>query len=600
MFAAVYLPSLPGRATLETPDVRAQLMAVAREFSPRVERLGDDLLALDVSGLGRWFENPRALGEALRRTAADRGLAAHIAVATTRTAALLCTRGRAGLTVVLPGEESARLAPLPLTVLTGVSLWAAPAVERAGSHTAMHPDEIFPMATFKRWGLKTLGDLASLPSVELSERLGQAGIVWQRLARGEDLQPLVPAQPDEHYEESLELEWPIDQLEPLSFVLGRLFDSLCARLEQADRGVAVLHLRLDLVGCQPFTRTLQLPAPMRDARTLRTLALLDLESNPPPAAIDRVTVAADVDEGRVLQFSLLTRAMPVERVSTLLARLSALMGSDRIGAPTLVDSYRPGAFAMAQFEAANFKNSASSASSAPSALKNPVSSVTSVVKETLPATYCQLPAAIIRRFRQPIPARVDVQQGRPVRVTTDRRHLRGGYVEVCAGPWRTSGDWWCTLPRESTLEREVFSERDQSRESAISEKWFPASPKKAPAAAATSDSECGERSGALGSPRAKPPGGVQGSPPFKRGAASARGGAARVTPSRESTLEGGVPSAAAALGCQPRVLSAWGWGPMRTNKWDRDEWEVMLRDGATYVIFQDRARGAWFIDGTLD
>src|SRR4030095_12945408 len=89
----------------------------------------------------------------------------------------------------------------------------------------------------------------------------------------------------------------------------------------------------------------------RDARTLRTLALLDLESNPPPAAIDCVTVVADVVEGRVLQFSLLTRAMPVERISTLLARLSALMGSDRVGAPTLVDSYRPGAFAMAQFGA---------------------------------------------------------------------------------------------------------------------------------------------------------------------------------------------------------------------------------------------------------
>ncbi len=176
------------------------------------------------------------------------------------------------------------------------------------------------------------------------------GIVWQRLARGEDLQPLVPALPDERFEESLALEWPIDQLEPLSFVLGRLFDSLCTRLEQADRGVAVLHVRLDLVGRERFARVLQLPAPMRDARTLRTLAMLDLESNPPPAAIDRVTVAAEVVEGRVLQCSLLARALPAERLSTLLARLSALMGADRVGAPAAVDSYRPGVFAMTPFE----------------------------------------------------------------------------------------------------------------------------------------------------------------------------------------------------------------------------------------------------------
>lgn len=25
---------------------------------------------------------------------------------------------------------------------------------------------------------------------------------------------------------------------------------------------------------------------------------------------------------------------------------------------------------------------------------------------------------------------------------TDRRGLSGGRVETCAGPWRTSGNWW--------------------------------------------------------------------------------------------------------------------------------------------------------------
>ncbi len=97
-------------------------------------------------------------------------------------------------------------------------------------------------------------------------------------------------------------------------------------------------------------RVVELPAPMRDARVLRTLALLDLESNPPPAAIDRVTVGVDVTEGRVLQFGLFARALPTDTLATLLARLGALMGTDRIGAPSLVDTYRPGAFAMATFD----------------------------------------------------------------------------------------------------------------------------------------------------------------------------------------------------------------------------------------------------------
>jgi protein ImuB len=48
----------------------------------------------------------------------------------------------------------------------------------------------------------------------------------------------------------------------------------------------------------------------------------------------------------------------------------------------------------------------------------------------------------LRRFRFAVPARVQVEDGRPVRVTTERRGISGGRVEKAAGPWRTSGEWW--------------------------------------------------------------------------------------------------------------------------------------------------------------
>jgi protein ImuB len=141
----------------------------------------------------------------------------------------------------------------------------------------------------------------------------------------------------------------------------------------------------------------------------------------------------------VLQHTLFTRAHPTpEQVSTLLARLGALMGHDRFGAPATVDSYRPGAFVTTPFateqgrgtdhdnqrrirgtRGENFlEDSAVSASSA----LNVVSA--------------------LRRCRQPVPARVAVADGRPVRVTSDRRGFSGGMVTRCAGPWRTSGNWW--------------------------------------------------------------------------------------------------------------------------------------------------------------
>src|SRR5213078_502910 len=83
---------------------------------------------------------------------------------------------------------------------------------------------------------------------------------------------------DERFESSLDLAWPIAGLEPLSFVLTRLLEPLSLRLEQRDRGVAVLHVQLRLVTKELYARRLELPTPMRDVKTLRTLALLDLEA----------------------------------------------------------------------------------------------------------------------------------------------------------------------------------------------------------------------------------------------------------------------------------------------------------------------------------
>ena len=78
-------------------------------------------------------------------------------------------------------------------------------------------------------------------------RLGRPARAWQAIARGEDLRPLVPMLEEERFEASLDLEWPIAELEPLSFVLTRLLEPLSTRLERRDRGAAVLHVLLRLV-----------------------------------------------------------------------------------------------------------------------------------------------------------------------------------------------------------------------------------------------------------------------------------------------------------------------------------------------------------------
>jgi protein ImuB len=408
-FACLFLPA--------ASNIR--LPSIAEEFSPRYEQHGDSLIVIDVRGLERLLGSPRTIAHELRREAADRGALVHVAVASTQTAALVLALARPGITVIEPGREATALAPVSLEILTRVfEMTEAPAAMATRKDAS---------AAFRTWGLKTLGELAVLPDADLAARLGQdAMAACQAIARGEDLRPLVPTLAEERFESSQELDWPIAELEPLSFVLTRLLEPLVTRLERRDRGVAVLHVRLQLVTHEVYARRLELSVPLRDVRTLRALALIDLESHPPPASVDTVTVVIDPTPGRVLQHKLFARTCPTpDAISTLVARLGALVGQDRIGSPSVVDSYRPGAFAMKPFALEHSRESPMSRTPNPGS-RPPDPDLISA----------------LRRCRQPVAARVVITNGRPVRVTTDRRSYTGGAVLACAGPWLSSGHWW--------------------------------------------------------------------------------------------------------------------------------------------------------------
>ena len=311
--AADAAPAVP--AAVPGDGASGPLDALAREFSPRVQVHRDSLVSLDIGGLGRLLGTPAEIGEELKRAAEDRGLSPHVAVAPTRTAALLLALSRPGVTVVPPGGERQAVATLPLGVLRQYPR------ELFGADDQCQP----AIDLLRRWGLRTLGDLAELPARPLSERLGQDGVAWRRLARGEDLQPLVATEAAAPIEEALDLEWPVEGLEPLSFVLARVCEPLSERLAAQDLAAVVLHLSCRLVSRETETRDLQLPAPMRDPKVLRTLLLLHLESHPLAAGVDRLALRVDVAPARITQFSLLARARPFpEQMATLLARLSAL------------------------------------------------------------------------------------------------------------------------------------------------------------------------------------------------------------------------------------------------------------------------------------
>jgi protein ImuB len=373
---------------------RGALLALAREFTPRVEAPAPTPVLLDLSGLGRLWPTPHELGRALLDAAAMRAIEAQAALAFSRVAALTLARARPGLTVVPAGGEAAALAPLPLDLL------GLPA-ER--------------LELFRRWGLRTVGDLARLPPVALAERLGPDGPRLARFARGEDEGPLVPVSLPERFETTLDLDWPVDGLEPLAFLLSRVLEPLCASLAARGAKAASLAVELGLVDGTAHTRVLRPATPSGEARTWRTLVLLDLEAHPPRDAIARVTARAEPTPARPAQFSLLDSAQPSpERLAETMARLHTWTAEGRGGSPQLMDTHRPGAFAVSTF--------------APGALPGGK-------REEAPLT----PRVALRVYRPPRLAHVLTKGRAPAFVSAPG--VRGA-VLACAGPWRTSGDWW--------------------------------------------------------------------------------------------------------------------------------------------------------------
>lgn len=390
MFGGLFSPRLDAAP----PREAGRLLALARELTPRAESASPGLVVLDLHGLGRLWPSPEALGESLLASARRSGVDdARVAVAWTRTTAAIVARAREGLTLVPPGSEAAALAPLSLELLP-----------LADGHRHL----------FRLWGLRTLGDLARLPAVGLSERLGREGPALRRLARGEDATPLVPTPADERFESTLEIDWPVDGLEPLSFLLLRVLESLCLALRQRGRSATALTVSLGLVDGTRHVRTLRPAAPSVDPRTWRTLIRLELEAHPPADAVQSIGVRAESTEARVVQFSLLDPAQPSpERLAETLGRLRSWTEAGRAGAPALLDTHRPGAFVVQTFSPPPYRGSR--------------------VRAPL------WPRVVLRLFRPPRPAHVRLEAGAPAHV--DARGVRGT-VRERAGPWRASGDWW--------------------------------------------------------------------------------------------------------------------------------------------------------------
>src|SRR6266852_4331832 len=342
------------RSEAQEKAAHAVLLDVAWSVSPRVEDTAADTVVLDLEGLTALFGDDDAIARELARRVAAIGLAARVAVAANMEVAIHAARGFPGITIIPAGEGRQRLGTLSVGVLT---------------------TEAETLEILERWGVETLQVLAALPVLQLSERLGQGGVRLSELARGVRQRSLVLAQASSSFAEEMELDDAVEELEPLSFLLGRLLDQLCARLEARALAIRAVRIRFELQpsfekdfqtlkenvrskpGAKQYEKVLTLPVPMRNAKALLKLLRLHLQGDPPAAPIQKIHMTADAAAPRVSQNGLFVPCGPdPEKLEVTIARLGKLVGEGNLGCAELLDSHRPESFRMMRFVVASERN----------------------------------------------------------------------------------------------------------------------------------------------------------------------------------------------------------------------------------------------------
>lgn len=471
--------------------IRAWLEAQWDEVTPRVQALSPALWLGDLLGLERLrgpaLEQARRLRERLRRHQLD----GRIGLASSSSAAVLAALAAGEMAPAVwlldAGREARELARLPLAHLQHFPFAAIPPalLKRDGRKAKKKNDALdWPGALdlLHRWGLKTLGDLARLPAHGLAERLGRCGTILQALARGEECG--LPEPGDAHDRRlHLSLEWdpPEHDRERLLAALRSRLQSTAEMLEHRNRVVEriALTLRLtapeELIEATPETAAgLMAPSyapppallqpgdwraarrlltPVRDVRGLLQHLEAAMELRP-PLPVAALTAVFDLAVPRRLQPRLFGEAgIDREKLDRVMDRLKEILcdpAGRSFGRPQLLDSHHPEAFRLHPFTAENARPPAAPGNDTEADADPPRLALTVFRFRPPYPVQLRLPRQLAAPFAAgpgpPLCSSLAPHSSGPATLLGAECRLPGVApilrVTDCAGPWRSSGDWW--------------------------------------------------------------------------------------------------------------------------------------------------------------
>src|SRR5262249_32614480 len=234
-------------ACIHTKDLNVQpkLRDIADAFSPLVENSAPGLIVFEIAGLQALIGNDLQIASAIATSASKAGVRANIALASNPNTAACAAVNIEGVTVIPEGSEMDFLGDIPISAFCSSPMigFDSSPMGFDSSHDAIRR-RIEIVDTLRSWGIHSFRDFAHLPEPNVFERLGDEGVLLYRFARGQLPRHLEIDTPPALFEESIELDDAIDNLEPLSFVVNGLTDRLCSAL--AGRAFATQEIRLCL------------------------------------------------------------------------------------------------------------------------------------------------------------------------------------------------------------------------------------------------------------------------------------------------------------------------------------------------------------------
>lgn len=216
-------------------------------IAPSVEVLRPGLAVVDAGAAGRFYGSEDKAVELLADAAAIKGVDCMIGVADEITTAAIAARTN---TVVASRGSREFLAAQPLGVLS--------AEEALGC-------EADTVASFGTLGIRTLGELAELPTSAVVTRFGRAGLHCQRIAQAREERRVAPELPTMDLRVEITPEEAITRVDEAAFLARGLAAQLHERLRQA--GVVCQRLKVIAVSDRELSRMWRTREPLTEQAT---------------------------------------------------------------------------------------------------------------------------------------------------------------------------------------------------------------------------------------------------------------------------------------------------------------------------------------------